>query len=362
MSDPRILLIRTSALGDVVHALPVLAAIKRHLPAARVAWLVEDLYLPILEGHPDLDRVIPVGLRRWRRRALSPHTLLEIARFIDSLQSFGPEVAIDLMGNHKGGILACLSLADRRLGLAGPDRREPSSVIWINGTAAATGDHAVDRMLSTLEALDLPREAADFGGERLVVGREIDPADCAIAEDAILIHPGAGWANKRYPPQHWGRVALELRRRADSSVGVLIAPGEERLATEVIAASEATATGVPALNLHTLAACLRRASLVIGGDTGPLHLADALGKPVLCLMGPTDPRRNGPYRDVGGAIWRQLPCSFCHKRYQQPMPCLSDLDPDAVVERALQRLQGAGASTLGEPAERCGTAGCRIFH
>lgn len=330
----KILLIRTSALGDVVHCLPVLTALRRHLPAAKIGWIVEGAMAPVLEGHPDLDALITVRLRAWRKKPFSAGTRREMGAFRDALDRFTPDVTLDLMGNHKAGFLSALTQCDRRIGAAREWRREPSSSFWINEPVVPRGTHAVDRALSLLDALGIPwdpEEPADFGGDKIF--REA-PEGLPEPEPFILIHPGAGWASKRYPPERWGEVARRLRESTGIPTWVPVARGEEELAAGVEAASGGAARTVPAGDLPTLAALLRRARLVMGGDSGPIHLAHALGTPVLMLMGPTDPARNGPYGAPERALWKRLPCSFCNRRFDETKACLLEIPPDRVTERA----------------------------
>jgi heptosyltransferase-1 len=350
----RILLIRTSALGDVVHCLPVLTALRRHFPEARIGWVVEEAMAPVLAGHPDLDEVFVVRFRPWRHRLLAARTRREIVALRTGLRRFAPQVALDLMGNHKAGLVARLSGALRRLGPARSQRREPSSAVWINEPVTATAVHAVDRALSLVRALGVPDdEPVDFGGDRLF-RNATDPRSNPDRRDEphVLIQPGAGWGNKTYPPEWWGRVASELRRATELGVRVAVAPGEEELARRVVAASDRAATAVPALDLDTLAARLREARLVLGGDTGPTHLAHALGAPVLCLLGPTDPARHGPYGAPDRALSVRLPCSFCYKRFDEPKGCLLSIPPRRVVERALRLLEAPPRSSSGSPSSR----------
>ncbi len=329
----RILIVRTSALGDVVHALPVLTALRRHLPEARIGWVVEEAMAPVLAGHPDLDELLVVRLRDWRRRPFAAATLRELSAFRVALGRFAPDVALDLMGNHKAGAIAALSLADRRIGPARRARREPSSALWISEPVEPRGVHAVDRGLSLLDALGLPPEPADFGGDRLFPAAPAPPAPAG--EPFALLHPGAGWANKRYPPERWGEAARRLREATGLPTRVAVAPGEEALAAAVEAAAAGAAAAVPAPDLPTLAA-LCAARLVLGGDSGPTHLAHALGTPVLMLMGPTDPERHGPYGAAERALWSRLPCSFCYRRFDETKACLLDIPPDRVAERAAE--------------------------
>jgi heptosyltransferase-1 len=356
----RILIIRTSSLGDVVQALPVLTALRRHLPQARIAWLIEDVFAPLLDGHPDLDEIITVRLRAWRKQPFSLHTLRQLADFYGALDRFAPEVVLDLMGNHKAGFLAALTLADHRIGAERAFRREPSSAIWLSESALPVSRHSVDKMLAVLDPLGLPHEPAEFGGERLPALQNSDLASPEPGIARVLIHPGAGWDNKRYPPERWGEVARLMREASGSVCGIIVGHGEESLVEAAVAASGGAAEAVTAPDLPHLTRVLSQASLVMGGDTGPLHLAHALGRPVLCLMGPTDPESCGPYRAAERTIWRQLPCSFCHKRYTRTMPCIAAIPPAVIADRARRLLDGQPLPEKG-PIEQ-GEAGCLILH
>lgn len=342
-----ILLIRTSALGDIVHALPVLRALRRHLPEARVGWVVEKVFAPLLAEHPQIDQLVEVRMRGWRRNLSSRQTRREIATARRGLRDFRADIALDLMGNHKGGLLARLSGARRRIGAARADRREPSSALWINEPVAVQGRHAVDRGLSLLTPFGIRPEPADFGPAHILptsppVAREFL---AARERPYVLIQAGAGWANKTWPSAWWGQVAREIVRRTDHEVWVPIAPGEEHLAQAVVEASDGAARAVDAGPFALLAALLRHSRLVLGGDTGPLHLAHALDTPVLCLIGPTDPQKNGPYGRPEQVLWRKLPCSCCYKRFSSPRACLLAISPAEVIERACELLRA------GDPQE-----------
>ncbi len=339
-----VLIIRTSALGDVVHCLPVLEALRRGLPDARIGWVVEEAFAPIVAGHPGLDTVISVRLRAWRRNLLAARREIGVAW--RALRGFGADLALDLMGNHKGGFLARASGASRVVGPAAAARREPSSAVWIGEGVDVTGEHAVDRALDVLRPFGLPPAAAGFGGDHLLLPAPPEAA-AFLAERRrpfVLIQAGAGWANKTYPPAWWGEVAHRLRQAADVGVWVPIAPGEEHLARGVVEESRGAARAVDATSFSLLAALLRGSRLLVGGDTGPVHLAHALGTPVLCVMGPTDPRRNGPYGAADQAVYRRLPCSFCYKRFAEPKACLLALEPAEIAARSLELLAASEAS------------------
>ena len=343
----RILIVKTSALGDVVHALPVLGALRRHVPAARIAWVVEEWIAPMLAGHPDLDEVIPVRLGAWRKRPFAAATLHGLSRLRSQISSFAPEVALDLMGNHKAGALAALSFADRRIGLSRPFRREPSSAIWINeGVPLPEGRsvHAVDRMLAVLRGLGLPEEPADFQPEKILAAPRIAEAAPGMAGRFALLHPGAGGGNKRYPARGWGEALATLHKETGLASRVASGPGDEALALEIVQASEGAARPVPA-EIPAFAALARRAEIVLGGDSGPTHLAHALGRPVLMVMGPTDPLLHGPYGAPHLALAKRLPCSFCHRRFAEVKACLLEIAPREIAGRAGEILRSNGFSS-----------------
>lgn len=340
----RILLVRTSALGDIIHCLPVLSALRRHYPEARIGWVVEKVFAPLLRHHPLVDEVFEVRLRGWRKELGRGTTRQEILQLMRDLRAFEADLAIDLMGNHKGGFLTFLSGAKRTLGARRQDRREPSSAIWLRQRVSTPGRHAVDRYLDLLTGLDIPRQEADFSPAHILpqVPEIAHRLLAAQQRPFVIIQAGAGWGNKTYPPAWWGHVAQGLRQDPGVDVWVPIAPGEEHLAQELVVASDGAAVAVEGKGFPLLAALLRSSILVLGGDTGPIHLAHALGKPVVMVVGPTDPWRNGPYQDPEGILWHQLPCSNCYKRFEEPRPCLLAISPDAVLGRARQRLRQQG--------------------
>lgn len=338
MSGPRILIVRTSAMGDIVHALPVLTRLRESLPEARIGWVVEEVFAPLLEGHPGLDAVIPISLRTWRRQALSRRAWRELTVFLRNLDDFSADTVLDLMGSHKAGLISAYTLADCRLGLEGRDRREPSSAIWMSDTAPARGKHAVDHMLSVLDAGRLAPSIngrTRFGGDQLSAEpwRQGPKAGDAFA----LIHPRTAWRNKDYPIESWSEVIRLVRQESGLETWVAWGPGEEATARQL-----AQLAGGHALEqlatIPELVALSRAARIVLGGDTGPIHLAHALGTPVVCVMGPTDPERNGPYQAPESAVVHRLPCSFCYQRLDDAKACLLNISPELVVERVLSAL------------------------
>lgn len=330
----RILLVRTSALGDIVHSLPVLSALRRRYPAARIAWVVDEAFAPLLAGHAHLDQVYAVPLRRWRRDGR--RRMRELIRFTRELRGFRADVAFDLMGNHKGALLARWSGAARRIGHRRTDRREPSSALWLTERLPATGEHSVERALALLASLTPTPAPVDFAPDAIACGRDAIPTG-----DYVYLHPGAAWGNKRYPVRGWAEVALHLRRSGAPEVRVGAGPGEEALADAIVAAADGAAVRLSAPSLAELAGAVRGARLVLGADTGAIHLARAFGRPVVAVHGPTDPARHGPWSDPGGVVVHRLACSFCHRRMESAKSCLELVRPTEIAARATDQLASA---------------------
>ncbi|HEX9800379.1 MAG TPA: glycosyltransferase family 9 protein [Thermoanaerobaculia bacterium] len=333
--DPeRLLVVRTSALGDIVHGLPVLAELRRRFPAARLGWVVDEAFAQLLAGHAQIDRLFAVPLRRWRRARGGRRR--ELVTLATDLRAFRADVALDLMGNHKGALLALLSGAPRRVGHARGDRREPASALWLNERIPARGAHAVESALSLLDALGAGPAIVDFSPASIACGRDSVPPG-----EYVYLHPGAAWGNKRYPPSLWGEVAAALGRDCPGPVLVGAAPGEEQLAAAVVAASRGAARVLPAPTLDELVGAVRGARLVLAGDTGAAHLARAFDRPLVVVHGPTDPAQHGPWSDPDAVVVRRLPCSFCHQRMEDAKSCLRLVAPDEIVARARHRLAAA---------------------
>ena len=305
----RTLVVRLSAIGDVVHTLPALAALKRR--GHDVDWLVEPKARPLIEGNPAVARAIPAPPARLSAmgRAHSAARDLRRARY---------DTALDMQGLWKSAVWARAAAAKHPVGFSGPWRREPLSEMLL-GKRVHLGPeppHVIDKNLALLRVLDieavgtrefpLPPAAA----EALRVDGEIASRGW---RDLAILNPGGGWASKLWPPSAYGAVARGLAARGITSV-VTWGPGEERLADEVVGASAGTAHRCFPTTILELAALARRARLVVAADTGPLHLACAVGAPVVGIFGPTDPARNGPF-SASDVTVRRLPlCAPCHRR------------------------------------------------
>lgn len=292
MSSPSsIVIAKLSAIGDVVHGIPVAVALKAAYPAARIGWAVEGRSGDVLAGHPAIDHLFRLP-RGWSR---SPAAIVRLRR---ELRAFRPDVAIDLQGLLKSALASRLSGAPLRIAHAPPESRERS---WLLAThrVPATATHVVDRHCELLVALGLPIPVPRFEMPRWPVSRARVVrwfAENAWNDRPALINPGAGWRSKLWPEERFAAVARRLA--ADHHVPSVVVwggSGERAAAERIVAASDGAASLAPPTTLQDLGELCRAARLMISSDTGPLHLAAAVGTPCVGLFGPVPAARNGPY-------------------------------------------------------------------
>ena len=343
----RVLIVRLGALGDVIHTIPVAAALRRRFPDAAIDWVVDERHAALLELVPGLDRRLVL---RTRSRSV-PGAWLELRT---ALRKVPYDIALDVQGLGKSALATRLSGARRIVGFAPAFLRE-GWARWLYGETVDPGrpGHVVDRNLGLLGALGM----AD-GGWRFPLEVRATPAAAALRQRLgppgyAVINPNAAWSTKRWPPERFGALADHLRRVHGRPAVVIWGPGDENRAAAVAAASGGAAAVAPPTDLVDLAALLRAAALLVSGDTGPLHLAAALGTPVVGIYGPSDPRRNGPwspddevasaFRDCGRAARRAArgrPAPMV-RRCRARTGCLASVTVEqvrAAVDRRLRRL------------------------
>jgi heptosyltransferase I len=328
----RILIVRLSAMGDVIHTLPAAQMLREAFPHSHIGWLIEQRWAELLCApgasrrgarsalRPLADEVHTVNLKAWGKSPLSIATLQKAATVWNDVRAERYDVAIDLQGAIRSAVLARWSRARVVYGAAQP--REAPASLWYTRRMIATGKHVIEQNISMAQAViqnhtgrargfdsaaccvELPRDAQ--------VEAQIEKrlAELGIGEFAVL-NPGAGWGAKRWPAERYGEVGHGLAGRGLRSI-VNYGPGEEELARTVEQASGGAARGLRC-TITDLIALTRRARLFVGGDTGPLHLAAALRVPVVGIYGPTDPARNGPY-GARSAVLRSAESVTSHTR------------------------------------------------
>jgi lipopolysaccharide heptosyltransferase I len=332
-----IAIVKLSSLGDVLHALPVAHALRRHFPEAHLTWIVEAREYAILKDQPDLNAVVPVDTRLWRRLIWRPagarEVLGKLSRLTERLRGARFDVAIDLQGLIKSGLLTAYTGAPLRIGFALSHCGEPLNVLFTTHRVKPPREaaHVVEQYLSLLEPLGvkaappvflLPSEpAAERRIDEFLAAEGVKPQDRLVA-----LNPGAGHPAKRWPVEHFARLAERLLVEAGARVVLLWGPDEEGMARAIAAQTTSRPVLAPPTSLPDLCALLRRAALMVAGDTGPLHVAAALGTPCVGLFGPTRAERNGPYgRDC--------------KSLQSPNGSMAAISPDAAFAAALELLE-----------------------
>jgi lipopolysaccharide heptosyltransferase I len=363
----RILIVRLGAMGDVIHALPAVAALRAGLPGVQIGWVIEERWADLLAApgatgpagtpqKPLVDRLHLVDTRAWRAAPLSDETWSELRSAHADLTAARYDAAIDFQGLLKSAVFAQLSGAPTRIGFADP--KERIATMFYTRTVDCMQEHVVDRNVELTAALPGYRPVpADLVGKGPLMGdgyrmwhpKSLDlPTDEAAEQwceaelrrrgigSFVLISPGAGWGAKLWPVARYGEVAQAL---AQDGLSVLVnfGPGEEPLAHAVVDASGGGAQGLQC-SVSELIALTRRAKLFIGSDSGPLHLAAALDVPLIALFGPTDPRRNGPRTDRR-IMFRAAESETSYAHVATPDEGLSRLPASQIINAALSLLK-----------------------
>jgi lipopolysaccharide heptosyltransferase I len=339
MSDaaaPRLLVVRLGSLGDLVHTLPAVAALHRARPDAAIDWLVDRVHqeflalVPVLASIVTLDRASVGGWLDVRRR-------LRARRY---------EAAIDFQGLLKSAALARLSGAVRVVGFDRAALREPAAAwLYTERVDVGEGRHVVDKNLALAAAFGAATAARDFP-LAAVRSDALDALRGRGLDRFVLLNCGAAWPNKRWPAERFGRLAAWLRERHGLRSVALWGPGEAEIAADVARLSGGAATAAPATSLRDVVALSRAASLMVSGDTGPTHIAGAVGTPIVAIFGPTDPARNGPW-DAGDRVVSRYASCDCHYQRVCHRPsdrwCLLDVSVEDVQRAVDERLAAAAA-------------------
>ena len=341
----RLLVVRLTSLGDVVHAIPAVAALRRAYPAARIDWLAGERCRELVELVPVIDRCLVAP--RFRAAAAFP-------RLVRALRAARYDVAIDLQGLLKSAVLARCSGARRIIGFGrGQVRERAARLLYTETPQSDRTGHVIDKNLALVGALGVEQRPAEFpiaDPHSDVVERAREGLGGAGGRGFALLNPGAAWTSKCWPPERFGELAHRLRREHGLQSLVVWGPGERERAGRVVAASDAAAALAPPTRVADLVALARAAAVMVAGDTGPLHIAAALGTPVVGLYGPTDPIRNGPWSVADVVVSRHGACG-CRRdpsgstgvvvrRCAQARPCMADIPVDEVA-RAVSRRIGA---------------------
>lgn len=330
-----ILVVKLSAIGDVIHAMPVSYAIKETFPTAHLTWVVEPPAYPLLEYNPYIDELILFQKKEFKSLK---GFLFNIRPFRHLLRERHYDVALDLQGLFKSAAILAQAEAKERLGTA--NMREGSSCISRPVRGVHQGGHIVERYLDVARAMGCRVDEVRFpvgirDEERSEVQRLLERETVPADRPYAVLSIGANWPNKRWPTNYYAVLADWLY--AEGYTPILAGGGalDEGLAGAILSTAEIPPVNlVGKTSLKVLAALLERASLVIGGDTGPVHMAAGLRRKTVMLMGPTDANRNGPYGQLENAIEIDRPCKYCWKRRcPKGLDCLAQISVQQVEQK-----------------------------
>lgn len=354
----RLLVVRLGAMGDIIHTLPAVAALRQAFPESTLGWLVEERWAELLctlryprsgarsPERPLVDRVHTVKTAAWRRALISFNTWQQVAVSLSDLRGIRYDAAIDFQGAIRSSLLARWSGAPVIYGSAQP-RENAASMFYTRKIFVKTeGTHVVKQALALANAVIATTHASESKARALVQFPLDSEAETRIAEVAptgkrfVILNPGAGWGAKMWPAERYGIVAKELAKDGWDCL-VNYGPGEEEIAHAVEAASAGAARKI-SCSISELIALTRRACLFIGGDTGPMHMAAAFQIPVVAIFGPTNPERNGPF-GTRSMVLRSASSLTDHTRHREPEPGLLEITVDEVAAAARKLLRGSMA-------------------
>lgn len=339
----KILILKPSSLGDVVQALPVLRLLKQHYRDAEIYWWTETHNAGLLEGDPDLAGIVRYDRKRWG----NPWHYGDIWKCVRELRDHRFDLIIDLQALARSSAIGWLAGGKLLVGLH--DWRELATGYYdISVPRPTPQTHAVDWYLETLRVLGVPVHSDfDWLPKREHIAREVASLCQLNGAPAIALLPGARWENKRWPAEHFRELVAQLHQRnPETRFVVLGAEADVPLAAEIVSAAPDNCLNLTTrTSLTQTVEVLRASHAIVTNDTGPMHMAAALRKPVIAVFGPTNPWRTGPHGQIDRALFRRdLPCVPCMKSscsYREPLACLRGISPTQVAEEVITRLNAA---------------------
>jgi lipopolysaccharide heptosyltransferase I len=342
----KILILKPSSLGDVVQALPVLRSLKQHLPQSEIYWWIDSALAPLLEDDPDLAGIVRFERRRWA----APQHWGELWRSVRWVREQSFDWVIDLQCLARSGIFAWLANGGLTVGLDEP--REGARIFYdLVARRSSFFTHAVDWYLKILPLLGLAAATSfEWLPARPRVAAELRRKWSGNCPRWVVLQPGARWLNKRWPAESFALLARRiLQSFPEIQISILGGPEDAALGTAIAGSAGTRCLDLTGrLSLPEMVEWIRLSQLMVTNDTGPMHVAAALGKPIVALFGPTEPRRTGPYGQLEHVLQLSLPCIPCLKsrcRYSKPLECLRALPHDRVFEAIQKCLASAPIQT-----------------
>jgi heptosyltransferase I len=337
----RILIIKLGAIGDVIHSLPVLSTLRVCYPDAMIGWAVEEAAAPVLKGNPDLNELILLERKKLKGRS----GIAYLRQWLRAIRNRSFDVSLDLHNLFKTGIISQATRAPIRIGFR---KLREGNFIFMNRWAKPDPryHHAVQKYLSLLKPLGIQEAKWRIRFPLTWESSDGDAVDVFLSKHElwrdgtlVAVNPGANWPSKRWMPERYAIVADELIKTFGIRVLILWGPGERVLAENMLHQMSEKAFIAPQTTLKQLMALIKQCKLLISGDTGPAHLAAALGVPTVTLFGPSDPRRNGPYGEPHKIVASPLAPAGHFKRKERGDRWLRAIEVEPVIEAAKEQLE-----------------------
>lgn len=349
----RILLIKPSSLGDVVHALPVLHGLRVKFPDAHIAWMVATPFIPLVANHPDVDEIIEFDRKKLAGWFYRPASFKAFRQFSRRLRGGNFDLVIDLQGLFRSGYFTWVTRAQRRIGFA--DAREFAPLFYNQRLPKRSADeHAVEHNYRVAEALGFTHvpptiDLALTDAERMRANEILDDVGLGDGVAFAAILPSARWETKQWLPERFAELIDRLQAERGMPSVVMGAPDERDLCAGIVRQCTSAPVDISgSTNLRELTALIEKSAIVVCHDSGPMHLSAALDRPMVSIIGPTNPLRTGPYGHQDTVVRRDLDCSPCYLRRlsqcRHAHACMNDLPVEAVYVRVGGTLDRESAS------------------
>jgi heptosyltransferase-1 len=326
----KILIIKPSSLGDIVHSLPFLNAVRTFFTKTEIHWVIAKGFEGLLEGHPMINRLWIINKDTWEKIKNVKGTINELKWLFKDLKKEQFDLVVDLQGLLRSGVLTAATGAPVRVGFA--DAREGSRLFYTHKVEGGKSIHAVDRYLKIAGFLGCDTSDVCFPFPLYKQSSSLSPPP--LKDYAVLI-PGARWKTKIWPPEKFGKLSSKL----PLSTILVGGKGDIDAANEIVALSNGKAISLAGkTDLKELIEVIRNARFVISNDSGPMHIAAALGIPVFAIFGPTDPSRTGPYGKGHTIIKEEITCAPCFKKTCTNVKCMNSLSVKKVYEIIKEKL------------------------
>jgi len=328
----KILIVKPSSLGDVVHSLPFLNAVKERFPKAEIHWVIAKGLEGLLTGHPMIHKVWLINKDMWKKTTHIPHSFKELHTLFRKLRKEHFDIVVDLQGLLRSGIITMMTGAPLRVGFK--EAREGSRFFYTHKIEGGKDIHAVDRYLKIAGFLGCMTTDVCFPFP-LSFNSSPVTHHSSLSGDYAVIVPGARWRTKRWPPEKFGELSSLLPLKTVIVGG----KGDTKIANEIVSHSNGKAISLTGkTDMKGLIEVMRGARFVVSNDSGPMHIAAALGIPVFAIFGPTDPVRTGPYGKGHTVIKEDIPCAPCFKKTCDDIKCMNNLSVEKVYEVIKKKL------------------------